>query len=132
MQEAQLNLSYTTITSPVTGVSSNAAVADGTYLSPQNSLLAAQQRLVDALRTYSRLAILQYNGGYTAYTTVLQADQSLFPAELTLASVRASMFVSSVNIYKAMGGGWVVAADAMTGDRAPPAAERGAGMPPLL
>jgi membrane fusion protein (multidrug efflux system) len=36
---AQLNLSYTVITSPVTGVSSYAAVADGTYLSPQNSQL---------------------------------------------------------------------------------------------
>ena len=39
LEEAQLNLSYTTITSPVTGVSSFAAVADGTYLSPQNSQL---------------------------------------------------------------------------------------------
>jgi multidrug efflux system outer membrane protein len=94
--------------------------------------LAAQQKLVDALRTYSRLAILQYNGGYTSYTTVLQADQSLFPAELTLASVRASLFVSSVNIYKAMGGGWIVTADAMTDDRTPPASGRGAGLPPLF
>jgi membrane fusion protein (multidrug efflux system) len=39
VQEAQLNLSYTTIRSPVDGVSSFAAVADGTYLSPQNSQL---------------------------------------------------------------------------------------------
>ena len=39
LEEAQLNLSYTTITSPVTGVSSFAAVADGTYLSPQNAQL---------------------------------------------------------------------------------------------
>ena len=39
LQEAQLNLSYTTIRSPVDGVSSYAAIADGTYLSPQNSQL---------------------------------------------------------------------------------------------
>ncbi len=39
LTEAQLNLSYTTIRSPVDGVSSFAAVADGTYLNPQNSLL---------------------------------------------------------------------------------------------
>jgi len=39
VEEAQLNLSYTIITSPVTGVSSFAAIADGTYLSPQNSQL---------------------------------------------------------------------------------------------
>ena len=93
---------------------------------------AAQERLVAALQSYARLATLQYNGGYTSYTTVLQAEQSLFPAELTLASLRASVFSSSVNIYKAMGGGWVVAADGMTGDSAPPAAERGTGLPPLF
>ncbi len=94
--------------------------------------LAAQQKLVDALSTYSRLARLQYDGGYTSYSTVLQAEQSLFPAELTLASVKASLFVASVNIYKAMGGGWVVAADRMTGDRAPPVAERETGLPPAF
>jgi multidrug efflux system outer membrane protein len=75
---------------------------------------AAQERLVAALKSYSQLATLQYNGGYTSYTTVLQAEQSLFPAELTLAAVRASVFSSSVAIYKAMGGGWVTEADRMT------------------
>jgi multidrug efflux system outer membrane protein len=98
----------------------------------QKEQLAAQQKLVDALSTYSRLARLQYTGGYTSYSTVLQAEQSLFPAELTLAAVRASLLASSVGVYKAMGGGWVVAADRMTGDRAPPPAERGTGMPPLF
>ena len=36
---ARLNLSYTTITSPVTGLSSYARVQDGAYVSPENSLL---------------------------------------------------------------------------------------------
>ena len=39
VETARLNLSYTTITSPVTGVSSSAKQTDGTYVSPQNSLL---------------------------------------------------------------------------------------------
>ena len=94
--------------------------------------LAAQERLVGALSSYARLAKLQFDGGYTSYTTVLQAEQSLFPAELQLASLRASVFSSSVNIYKAMGGGWVVEADKMTGDSAPPPASRDTGMPPLF
>ncbi|MEO8508731.1 MAG: efflux transporter outer membrane subunit [Betaproteobacteria bacterium] len=93
---------------------------------------AAQERLVAALRTYAQLAKLQYNGGYTSYTTVLQAEQSLFPAELTLASVRASVFSSSVAIYKAMGGGWIAEARKLTGDMAPPPAQRSVGMPPLF
>ncbi len=93
---------------------------------------AAQERLVAALKSYAQLATLQYNGGYTSYTTVLQAEQSLFPAELTLASVRAQVFSSSVNVYKAMGGGWVVEADKLTGERAPPVADRGTGLPPAF
>lgn len=39
VETAKLNLSYTTIVSPVTGISSSARQADGTYLNPQNSLL---------------------------------------------------------------------------------------------
>lgn len=91
--------------------------------------LAAQERLVAALKDYARLAHLQYDGGYTSYTTVLQAEQQLFPAELNLAAVRAATFSSSVAIYKAMGGGWVVDAAQMTGDTAPPPATRDRGVP---
>jgi multidrug efflux system outer membrane protein len=71
----------------------------------------AQQRLVKALSEYSRLARLQYEGGYAPYSTVLQAEQQLFPAELNLAATRAQVFASLVGIYRAMGGGWVGAAD---------------------
>ena len=93
---------------------------------------AAQERLVAALSDYARLAKLQFDGGYTSYTTVLQAEQSLFPAQLTLASVRASVFSSNVAIYKAMGGGWVTQADALTGPAATPVQDRDRGIPPLF
>jgi multidrug efflux system outer membrane protein len=93
--------------------------------------LAAQERLVAALRDYSRLAKLQFDGGYTSYTTVLQAQQTLFPAELALASLRASLFASAANTYKAMGGGWVAEADTLTGS-ASPAATASPGPPPLF
>jgi multidrug efflux system outer membrane protein len=93
--------------------------------------LAAQERLVAALRDYSRLAKLQFDGGYTSYTTVLQAQQTLFPAELALASLRASLFASAANTYKAMGGGWVDAADRLTGNALPEAAAS-PGLPPLF
>ncbi|MGH8711361.1 MAG: efflux transporter outer membrane subunit [Burkholderiales bacterium] len=73
--------------------------------------VAAQERLVQALKDYSRLARLQYNGGYVPYSTVLEAEQQLFPAELTLAATRAQLFNSLVGIYRATGGGWVNEAD---------------------
>ena len=93
--------------------------------------LAAQTRLVAALQEYARLANLQYQGGYTSYATVLQAEQALFPAELNLVSIRAQMFTSSVNIYKAMGGGWVTEADALTGNTPAPPPESALPPPPF-
>jgi multidrug efflux system outer membrane protein len=79
----------------------------------------AQERLVLSLQDYSRLARLQYEGGYAPYSTVLQAEQALFPAELNLATLRASAASAVATIYKAMGGGWIDRADAMTGTSGP-------------
>jgi len=75
--------------------------------------LQAQKKLVEASREYTRLAQLQYDGGYVPYSTVLQAQEQLFPAELNFAQYRASLLASVVGIYKAMGGGWVMLADGM-------------------
>ncbi|MBN1548453.1 MAG: efflux transporter outer membrane subunit [Syntrophaceae bacterium] len=76
--------------------------------------LQAQKRLVDAASEYTRLSKLLYEGGYAPYSTVLQAQEQLFPAQLDYALYRASLFTSLVNIYKAMGGSWITAADKMT------------------
>ena len=92
--------------------------------------LQAQVKLVAALQQYSDLARLQYDGGYTSYSTVLQAEQALFPAQLSLASIRAQVFGSAVNIYKAMGGGWVAQADQRSGGT--PAAPPASAWPPPL
>jgi len=76
--------------------------------------VAAQERRVKALTVYRERAQELFDGGYTSYVTVLQAEQELFPEELNLATFRAQLFVSLVNIYRAMGGGWVDAADKLT------------------
>ncbi len=78
--------------------------------------IQSQQRLVRASQEYERLAKLQFDGGYAPYLTVLSAQQQLFPAELNLAEARAALFVAYVNLYKAMGGGWVVEAEKLTGE----------------
>lgn len=76
--------------------------------------MQAQERLVTALRGYAHLAWLQYNGGYTPYLTVLNAEQQLFPAELNSTQARASVLVALINIYKAIGGGWVTEAEKLS------------------
>ncbi len=104
----------------------NALVAN----SKLHEQLQAQVRLVASLKEYTHLARELFNGGYTDYSTVLQAEQALFPAELNLAGTRAQLFVSAVNIYKAMGGGWVGEADGLTGST--PAAPQSSALPPPL
>lgn len=86
--------------------------------------LAAQEKQVAALRGYSRLAQLQFDVGRVPYSTVLQAEQELFPAELEWAADRARLCSSLVGIYKAMGGGWVAAADKLTAADVPASAPR--------
>jgi len=76
--------------------------------------LAAQQRQVDSLREYTRFANLRYENGLTSYLEVLDAERSLFSAELSYAQTQGVLFGALVNLYKAMGGGWVVEADKLT------------------
>ena len=101
-QQASLLSYQATIQSAFSDVE-NALVARQKLLEQQ----AAQQRLVRALSEYERLATLQYKGGYTPYSTVLQAQQGLFPQELNLAQTQTAVHTAMVNLYKATGGGWV-------------------------
>jgi multidrug efflux system outer membrane protein len=73
--------------------------------------LGAQGRQVAALRDYARLSRLRYEGGATSYLEVLDAERSLFNAELQYTQTQAEVFNALVNLYKSMGGGWVNEAD---------------------
>jgi multidrug efflux system outer membrane protein len=74
--------------------------------------LQALTRQVNALKNYVRLALMRYNEGVTSYLEVLDAERSLFNAELALTESQNAVFRSSINIYKSMGGGWVETAEA--------------------
>ncbi|HEY3179141.1 MAG TPA: efflux transporter outer membrane subunit [Casimicrobiaceae bacterium] len=75
---------------------------------------AALQRTVAALADYARLARLRYDNGYTSYIEVLDAERSLFEAQLSYAHSQNTALAAQVAIYKAMGGGWIDAADRLT------------------
>ncbi len=72
--------------------------------------LEAQARQVDSLRNYARIARLRYDNGYTSYIEVLDAERSLFSAELSYTQTQGALFQAVMNLYKAMGGGWQAAA----------------------
>jgi outer membrane protein, multidrug efflux system len=67
---------------------------------------AAQGVRVDAERKVLEMAELRYKGGVSAYLEVLDAQRSLFNAELDEAATMGSHLVSLVRLYKALGGGW--------------------------
>jgi outer membrane protein, multidrug efflux system len=66
----------------------------------------AQEVQVRALRSAVELADLRYRGGVASYLEVLEAQRSLFGAELGLSQAQLLELSSAVQIYKALGGSW--------------------------
>jgi multidrug efflux system outer membrane protein len=62
--------------------------------------------MVDDLHKAVELARARYDNGYSAYLEVLDAERSLFNAELDLANARNGLLAGIVNVCLAMGGGW--------------------------
>jgi multidrug efflux system outer membrane protein len=61
--------------------------------------VATLQRSVD-------LATIRYENGYSDYLDVLDAERSLFSAQLQLASARGDYQRALVQLYRALGGDW--------------------------
>jgi multidrug efflux system outer membrane protein len=76
--------------------------------------LSAQSRRVAALKDYAQLANLRFENGLTSYLEVLNAEDNLFSAQLNYADAQGLAYTQIINVYKAMGGGWVDKAADMT------------------
>jgi multidrug efflux system outer membrane protein len=79
----------------------------------------AQGARVDAERKALELAEMRYRGGVSAYLEVLDAQRSLFGAELDEAATVGSHLNSLVRLYKALGGGWPPAPQATASSATP-------------
>jgi outer membrane protein, multidrug efflux system len=80
-----------------------AALAAGGRTAEQELL---QAQVVEQARTALRLAEIRYREGADDLLTVLDAQRTLFQAEDQLAQVRLARLQASVNLHKALGGGW--------------------------
>lgn len=78
-------------------------------------------RLV-AVKEYARLSNLQFQEGETAYLTVLDSVRNLFDAQSDLINAKKNMLTASIEMYKAMGGGWILSAQEKSKMPAPPSA----------
>lgn len=85
-----------------------------------NELVQVQTVRVKVVTDYFKLATLRYDNGQTDYLTVLDAERELFRAQLDLASAQGQSFTTLVEIYQALGGGWVLDADGIALQPPPP------------
>ncbi|MBA3659701.1 MAG: efflux transporter outer membrane subunit, partial [Gemmatimonadales bacterium] len=74
--------------------------------------VAAQQTQAQALRRALHLAELRYRTGIASYLEVLDAQRSLFDAELALSQAQLGQLTAAVQLYRALGGSWTVATPA--------------------
>ncbi|MDH4150114.1 MAG: efflux transporter outer membrane subunit [Betaproteobacteria bacterium] len=75
---------------------------------------AALEQRVKALREYARLSRLRFENGASSYLEVLYAENELFSSELTAVRSLSERYTQLVNVYKAVGGGWISEADKLT------------------
>jgi multidrug efflux system outer membrane protein len=68
-----------------------------------------QGQVVASSRTAFDVAEKQLRGGTINLITLLQAEQTLFTAEITLVQVRLSKLLAASSLFQALGGGWTPA-----------------------
>ena len=96
----------------------------------QNTVLSAQREVEDGLAAFANeqrvvkmleraaksahhstdLALIQYKGGQTDYTTVVSAEQNQLSVEDSLASNQGNVALGIISVYRALGGGWQIRA----------------------
>ena len=81
----------------------NDALAGVQYIRQQ---LAADEDTVKAESRRLELSQMRYEGGVSDYSDVLDAQRYLFSAQLTAVQTRNSLLNATVQLYKALGGGW--------------------------
>jgi multidrug efflux system outer membrane protein len=82
---------------------SDGLAARGTY----DKQLAALQRYTDTQQRRVDLSNLLYTNGTSDYLSVLTAKTDLYNAQISLVSARLNRLTSLVDLYRALGGGWL-------------------------
>jgi multidrug efflux system outer membrane protein len=73
----------------------------------------ARRRQVDSAANAAALSWVRYEGGLTSYLEVLDLERSLFSSQLTASLTLQLRLTSIVQLYQALGGGWVVEQDTL-------------------
>ncbi len=90
-----------------TALNAFAEVADALVSRQKLAEVREQQECaVQAYQDAVKISMERYTSGDASYYEVLQEQQQLFPAEVALAQTRRDEFVTVIQLYEALGGGW--------------------------
>jgi NodT family efflux transporter outer membrane factor (OMF) lipoprotein len=104
-QQAVLNYRNTVLAAQQEVENGLASFAD------EQRALISLNRAADSARRSTELAMIQYKGGQTDYTTVLTAEQQELGVENAVASTKGNVALGLIAVYRALGGGWEVRGD---------------------
>ena len=92
-----------------TVLSAQREVEDGlAAFANEQRVVAMLERAATAARRSTALALIQYKGGQTDYTTVVSAEQNQLAVEDSLASNQGNVALGIISVYRALGGGWQI------------------------
>ena len=74
--------------------------------------IASVQSQLKAARNANMLSNERYDKGYTNYLEVLETERSLFNVQLQYSELKQQYLNAYVNLYKALGGGWITKTEA--------------------
>ena len=69
--------------------------------------LQARTDHVAAAQNAQKLSIERYDKGVTSYLEVIESQRQAFEAQLLLSEATQKLFNGYINLYKALGGGWI-------------------------
>ena len=68
----------------------------------------AQSRALAAAQRSAKLSRTRYNAGFVSYLEVIESERTALATERASAQLAGRRFVTSIQLIKAIGGGWVV------------------------
>jgi len=69
--------------------------------------LVEQKKRYDAAINAEMLSMQRYNKGVTSYLEVVESQRLSFEAQLSYSQTNRDLLTSYIQLYKALGGGWI-------------------------
>jgi len=93
-------------------------------LKAQRTQETSQKRLASAAASASTLARQRYKEGVTTYLEVIEAERTELTARRSLVQLRGQQLVTTVQLIKALGGGWDASTSSQTTTLTPTASSK--------